>query len=81
MQGIILVDGAEGCNSGVVTKREGSQIPLPIRAMQEPGHLEAASDNFVYDLKTHNSWMRLGQKFCLRTYLGGCGRLRRGCRM
>ena len=32
---------AEGCNSEVATKREGS--PLRIRAMQEADYLEAAS--------------------------------------
>ena len=29
-------DNAEGCDSGVAVKREGSQIPLPINTMQEP---------------------------------------------
>ena len=38
-------DKAEGCNSGVVRKREGS--PTQIRAMQEAGHLEAASEDTV----------------------------------
>ena len=38
-------DKAEGCNSGVATKREGS--PALIRAMQEADHLEAASEDTV----------------------------------
>ena len=38
-------DKAEGCNSGVATKREG--FPAQIRAMQEAGHLEAASEDTV----------------------------------
>eukprot|EP00731_Ephydatia_muelleri_P017663 Em0010g761a len=38
-------DKAEGCNSGVATKREGS--PAQIRAMQEADHLEAASEDTV----------------------------------
>ena len=38
-------DEAERCTSGVATKREGS--PLPIRAMQEADHPEAASKDLV----------------------------------
>ena len=38
-------DKAEGCNSGVATKIEGS--PAQIRAMQEADHLEAASEDTV----------------------------------
>ena len=37
-------DNAEGCDSGVAVKREGSQIPLPINTMQEP---KAVSNEFV----------------------------------
>ena len=38
-------DGADGCNSGVATKREGS--PSQIRAAQEADHLEAALKDIV----------------------------------
>ena len=38
-------DEAERCTLGVATKREGS--PLPIRAMQEDDHPEAASKDLV----------------------------------
>ena len=38
-------DEAERCTLGVATKREGS--PLPIRAMQEADHPEAASKDLV----------------------------------
>ena len=38
-------DEAERCTSGVTTKSEGS--PLPIRAMQEAVHPEAASKDLV----------------------------------
>ena len=52
-------DKAEGCNSGVATKREGS--PAQIRAMQEADHLEAASEDTVdsFQKPCHNCWMRL----------------------
>ena len=40
-------DKAEGCDSGVAVKREGSQIPLPINTMQEPVHPKAVSNDFV----------------------------------
>ena len=54
-------DEAERCTSGVATKREGS--PLPIRAMQEADHPEAASkDLWTVFKKNHNSWMRLNQR-------------------
>ena len=38
-------DGADGCNSEVATKREGS--PSQIRAAQEADHLEAALKDIV----------------------------------
>ena len=64
-------DEAERCTLGVATKREGS--PLPIRAMQEADHSEAASKDLVdsFQKKTHNSWMRLDQRLSLRTGSGG----------
>ena len=40
-------DNAEGCDSEVAVKREGSQIPLPINTMQEPVHPKAVSNDFV----------------------------------
>ena len=64
-------DEAERCTSGVATKREES--PLPIRAMQEADHPEAASKDLVDSFlkKNHNSWMRLEQRLSLRTGSGG----------
>ena len=47
MQGIHTGDNAEGCDSGVAVKREGSQIPLPINTMQEPVHPKAVSNDFL----------------------------------
>ena len=39
-------DKAEKCTSGVATKWEGS--PLPIRAVEEADHPEAASKDLVF---------------------------------
>ena len=64
-------DEAERCTLGVATKRGGS--PLPIRAMQEADHPEAASKDLVDSFqkkKNHNSWMRLDQRLYLRTGSG-----------